>query len=380
MKIPLPKGKYIKNVVVNENDIDVEFSKRKKIALVLVGVNERYWSYLKQVIQDCKQNFLPQHLVDYFVWTDIPETDTPEYLQRIDNLLTEEQLNQIRSTANAKPINQFFSKEEIQASVDFIRNTKGINLISTEGIDWPAPTLMRYHLFLQQEEKLKDYEYIFYLDADMRVVDKISDEVLGEGITAAEHPMYSLQPRYVPPYEPNPDSTAYIHRLGEIVDENGKSRFKPYYVAGGFQGGRADLFIKAMQVMKKNIDQDFDKNYIAIWNDESHWNKYLYDIYKGPLKVLSPSYIYPDSLIKEYYEPIWGKSYPPKIITLTKPFSLSKKAGSELNKMLGGKAEEKQTSKCPNCNDVFSTPGFKVVRIVQCPGAGKSHQLDMQKI
>lgn len=359
MKIPLPEGQYIKDIEVNNDSLNINFADRKKIALLFIGINQRYWTYLRQCIEDCRTNFLPQHKVDYFVWSDVPGKD--------------EDLNKL-------PPTEFFSRETIIEAANFIRNSEDIILTPTDGIDWPAPTLMRYHLFLNQEEKLKEYDYIFYLDADMRVVDKISDEVLGEGITAAEHPMYSLQPRYIPPYEPNPDSTAYIHRLGEIIDENGKPRFKPYYVAGGFQGGKANLFIEAMHAMKKNIDQDFDKNYIAIWNDESHWNKYLYDVYKGALKVLSPSYIYPDSLIKEYYEPLWGKSYVPKIITLTKPFSLSKKAGSELKEMLDGKTEESVISKCPKCGDGFSTPGYKVVRIVQCPGIGKSHQLDMMKI
>ena len=193
---------------------------------------------------------------------------------------------------------------------------------------------MRYHLFLQQEEKLKDYDYIFYMDADMRVVAKISDEIMGEGLTAAEHPMYSLRKHYIPPYEPNPNSTAYIKRPGKVVNENGTLRFKPYYYAGGFQGGTAESFLEAMKILKKNIDKDFDNNYISIWNDESHWNKYLSE--HEPNIVLSPSYVYPDSLIKEYYIPLWGCSYEPKIITLTKPFTLSAQGAEETNKVING--------------------------------------------
>lgn len=385
MKIHLPDGQYIKNIEINNDDLDIQFADRKKIALVLVGINARYWGYLKQVIEDCRINFLPQHKVNYFVWSDIPTEDTDDYRKNLGNLLTDQQLLQFRNENKGKvPNGQFFGKETIENAVNYIRNAKDINLFPTDGIDWPAPTLMRYHLFLQEEEKLKEYDYIFYLDADMRVVDKISDEILGEGITAAEHPMYSLQSRYIPPYEPNKDSTAYIQRLGEVIDENGKPRFKPYYVAGGFQGGKSKDFLKAMHILKKNIDIDFDKNYIAIWNDESHWNKYLYDYYKGPLKVLSPSYIYPDSLIKEYYEPLWGKSYTPKIVTLTKPFSLSKQAGSELAKILGKEntviISGDQKYQCPSCKDMFETPGYIVARVIQCPGSGKAHQLDMRPL
>ncbi len=374
-KIALPKGKYVKNIEINDDFVDISFVKRKKVALLFININERYWPYLKQVIEDSKKNFLPQHKVDFLVWSDIPELSSPEYLTRINELAPERQL-QLLIANNQRPPSQWWGKETIMETIEYLRKDKSIQIFPTEPVEWPFPTLMRYHLFLQQEELLKNYDYIFYLDADMRVVDKISDEILGEGLTAAEHPMYSLAPKYIPPYEPNPESTAYIHRLGQVVEENGKPRFKPYYLAGGFQGGKTKLFIKAMKVMKENIDIDFNKNYTAIWNDESHWNKYVWD-YKGPLIVLSPSYVYPDSLIKEYYIPVWGKDYTPKIITLTKPFSLSKQAGSELNEMMGIKTPRSQ---CPQCKDFFDTPGYRVQQIVQCPGSGKAHQLDLKPL
>lgn len=364
MKIPLPKDEYIKKIEVNDDGLDLEFAPRKKIALLFISINDRYWPYVKQVIEDCKIHFLPQHKVDYLIWTDIPEKDSKEY-------------KNIKDT-------QWWQKDQLLSTVNYLRDTKGIQLFPTEPIEWPAPTLMRYHLFLQQEEKLKDYDYVFYLDADMRVVDKVSDEVMGEGLTAAEHPMYSLRREYVPPYEPNKESAAYIPRLGQIIEENGKPRFRPLYLAGGFQGGKTSLFIEAMQKMKEEIDKDFNNNYVAIWNDESHWNKYVFEhanpLDGHPTTILPPSYIYPDSLIKEYYEPIWGKKYEPKIITVTKPFSLSKEGATHLNEFLGKDVVPTPIFKCPVCGDSFDTQGHKVLKVVTCPGSGKAHQLDLQKL
>lgn len=337
MKIDIPKDQYIKSIDVNDGGLEVQFSEKKKIALFLIGVNERYWPYLKQVIEDCKTHFLPQHKVDFLVWSDMPE-------------------------------------DQIKDAIVF----------PAEAVEWPAPTLMRYHLFLQQEEKLREYDYLFYLDADMRIITKISDEILGEGLTVAEHPMYSLRREYIPPYEPNKDSTAYIPRLGQIIEENGKPRFRPLYLAGGFQGGKTDLFIEAMKTMRDNIDKDFNKNYVAIWNDESHWNKYVLDnanpIEGHPTVVMSPSYVYPDSLIPEYYEPIWGKKYEPKIITLTKPFSLSKEGAENINQFLGRSTQSEPRYQCPMCHDLFETPGLRVEKVIECPGSGKPHQLDLRKI
>lgn len=330
MKVKIPSDKYIKNIEVNQQDMDVTFAKKKKIALLFVNLNERYWPYFKQVVEDCRVNFLPHHSVDYFVWSDMPEG-----------------------------------------------TVQGVTHTHTDAVEWPAPTLMRYHLFLQREEELKKYDYVFYLDADMRVVQKISDEVLGEQLTAAPHPGYVLNARLIPPYEPNPDSAAYIHRLGRIMDDQGKPRFMPFYAAGGFQGGKAKDFIKAMRVMRDSIDADFNRNYTAIWNDESHWNKYLWEFQRkgGNITFLDVSYIYPDSLINEYYVPMWGRNYEPKIITLTKPFTLSKKAGTELREQLGG-----TTFRCPTCNDPIEYEGHQIIRIVQCPGSGKAHQAEMRKL
>ncbi len=189
---------------------------------------------------------------------------------------------------------------------------------------------MRYHLFLQQEEYLKKFDYIFYIDVDMKIVDWIGEEIFGT-LTAAEHPMYALRKNYHPPLEPNEKSTAFIRRPGKVIEENGK-RFKPYYYAGGFQGGKAEEFLKAMKVMKKNRDLDLANNYVAIWNDETHWNKYLFD--NPPEVILNPSYIYPDSLIDSYYVKLWGRNYSPKIMTLTKPFTMSSEGAQAVREML----------------------------------------------
>lgn len=325
----IPKDKYISYCAFDGKDVTIKFSDKKKIALLFISLNAKYWPYLTNIINDAKIHFLPHHNVDYLIWSDMPK-------------------------------DVIFEKSVI---------------FPTEAVEWPMPTLMRYHLFLQQEKKLKDYDYIFYLDADMRIVDFIGDEILGEGLTVAEHPMYALRKEYVPPYEPNVNSAAYVQRVGQVINDEGKPRFKPLYAAGGFQGGETKIFIEAMKVMKKNIDKDFVQNYVAIWNDESHWNKYLFD-YNGPMLILSPSYVYPDSLIKEYYEPIWGKSLPPKIITLTKPFTLSKEGGAHIRQFLG-------TSNkfiCPVCRDILEMAGYQINSVVECLGSGKPHQTSMTKL
>lgn len=269
--------------------------KTYKIGLMFIAINPPYWQYAKQVIDGVKQFFAPGHETEVLLFTDMQ--NWPE----------------------AKDVNY------------------GATIFPVDTMEWPYPTLMRYHFFLKQEEYLKKFDYIFYLDLDTRVVGIVGDEIFGEGLTAAPHPGYFIRKEIIPPYEPNPQSSAYIHRPGAVIDDGGKPRFIPHYYAGGFQGGTTKTFIDAMKAIQKGIDSDLDNGYIAIWNDESHWNKYVSEYTREgkPLVMLDPSYVYPDSMINEYYVPkVWGRDFTPRLMCITKPFSLSKDGGAAAQAMM----------------------------------------------
>lgn len=315
---------------------------KHKVAFVFICLNPLYWEFAPEMVKGAKQFLLPGHQTDFFFWTDIPEN--PEEIR--DRIHTEFQGFLQSAGANPNDYNLLMhpvtikgkqmNVQDIIKSVIELRGMPGVNIVPTESVPWPMPTLMRYHLFLQQEEKLKDYDYIFYCDADMKFVNIVGDEILGTGLTAAPHPGYFLDKKLYPPYEPNELSTAYIPRPGKVeIDPNStsqvKQRFVPHYYAGGFQGGRTKQFIEAMKVMKDMIDTDQKMGYTAVWNDESYWNKYLSQ--NPPSVMLNPSYIYPDSLIEEYYVKIWGRNFIPKLVTLTKWFSLSPQGGQAVKDM-----------------------------------------------
>lgn len=300
--------------------------KKSKIAFVFICLNPLYWEYAPEMVNGAKDNFLPGHDTDFFFWTDIPEDSYEIYKSILSNwqgMLLSKGQNQLDLTRVG----------QVTEQVAALRKRSDVTIIPTEPVEWPYPTLLRYNLFLQQEEKLKEYDYIFYLDVDMKFTGIVGDEILPqEGLMAAQHPGYAIRKEYYPPYEPNPNSASYIERPGRIVNDGGRPRFQPLYFAGGFQGGRADKFIEAMKECRNLIDKDLAVNYIPIWNDETVWNKYLS---KNPPEItLDVSYIYPDSLIKEYYIPLWGRDFVPKIKTLTKWFSTSPEGGQAVNQMI----------------------------------------------
>ena len=158
--------------------------------------------------------------------------------------------------------------------------------------------MMHYTAYLAHCDILLKQDYLFATDADMLFVDKIGDEILGERV-ATLHPGFapgSKYPRSQGAYETNPISKAYV--------QNGEG--KPYF-AGGFYGGTAEEMLRIAEINTVHIYQDLQKNVIAIWHDESHWNRYCID--NPPTIILSPSYCYPEN---------WDMPYPKKLLALDK--------------------------------------------------------------
>jgi histo-blood group ABO system transferase len=160
---------------------------------------------------------------------------------------------------------------------------------------WPGPTLYRYHSMLAFRNQLESLDYLYYCDADMRFVGPVGDEVLGN-LVATHHPgFYGSDPDAFT-YDRNPASQAFV--------PPGSGR---HYYAGGFQGGRADRYLKVMTDLRSRIDDDDRRGVVALWHDESHWNRYLLD--SPPDVALSPAYCYPE-----------GRALPlePKLLALNK--------------------------------------------------------------
>jgi histo-blood group ABO system transferase len=173
---------------------------------------------------------------------------------------------------------------------------------------YPDATYLRYHVFCDHLKFLDQYDYLFYSDADMLFVAPVTpDEILSAGITATEHPGYVGQQGNP---ETRKESTAYCPQVRQ-------------YFCGGFNGGTKQAFLNMAVNIKWDITQDQKNGIQAVWFDESHTNRYLYD--NPPTKVLSPSFCYPESEYKNpsgYYRDIWNRAkrgpFEPKLLALDK--------------------------------------------------------------
>lgn len=212
---------------------------------LLVMATGKYIQYIDPLIFSAEKHFCKNHKVTYFIFTDsdLPSTDRIVYIQQ-------------------------------------------------KRLGWPFDTMMRYHAYLASQEILKTQDYLFACDADMLFVNDVGDEILSKRV-ATIHPAF-VDRRGT--YETNPDSKAYISELeGD------------HYFAGGFYGGEALEVLKIAETSANNINNDLERNVIAVWHDESHWNRYCID--NKPTLILSPSYCYPES---------WGLSYTPRLMALDK--------------------------------------------------------------
>jgi histo-blood group ABO system transferase len=161
---------------------------------------------------------------------------------------------------------------------------------------WPAMTLKRYHIMSGAD--LSGYDYVYYIDADMRFVAPVGDEIFGQ-LVGVQHPGFY---RGGGSWETNPKSEAYV-----------KPKDRVKYLAGGFQGGANyyDLCF-GIDIM---ISNDAGDGITAVWHDESYWNC-IYTLFKNKFTILDPSYCMVEEPAKRK---AWGIDHlEPKIIAIAK--------------------------------------------------------------
>ena len=141
---------------------------------------------------------------------------------------------------------------------------------------WPWPTLYRYHTMLQAKKELLQHDYLYYLDVDSRFVRPVGEEIFGD-LVGTIHPGYAGQPKRNWTFETRPQSRACVSRIDA-----------QHYYCGGFQGGAAERWVRAMEEMAAMIDDDAARGIVPVWHDESIVNRYFLD--NPPALSLSPDY------------------------------------------------------------------------------------------
>jgi histo-blood group ABO system transferase len=206
-----------------------------KIALINIATN-KYINFLPNLYTGADKNFLIDHDVEYVLFTNM--------------------------------------------DLNITGTNRKIHKIKIEHREWPYMTLHRYKFFTNACDLLSKYDYVYYSDVDMSFVSPIKEEILFD-LIAVQHPGHVNKPKHLFTYERNMKSTAGM-----------KYEDGDFYYAGGFNGGKAEEFLKLSKELDKNIDKDKEEHIIAKWHDESHLNKYFW--LNKPKRILSPLYCWPD--------------------------------------------------------------------------------------
>jgi histo-blood group ABO system transferase len=215
------------------------------VGLAIVATG-KYIEFVKPLIESAEKYFCKNHNVTYYVFTD-QDFDAPE----------------------------------------------NVVCLPHSRLGWPYDTMMRYEAYFNHKDYFSEEDYIFAIDADMLFVDTVGDEILSDH-TAVMHPGFVNKKGT---YETNPQSTACVYPY------EGQ-----YYFCGGVYGGSRERFFHICKTTLQNIYQDLSNGIIAVWHDESHWNRYCID--HKPVRVMTPSYCFPD-------EGDYG-NYHKRILALTK--------------------------------------------------------------
>ena len=223
-----------------------------KICILTIATN-KYIQFVERLLDNIEENFLNGHEIECLLFTD----------------------HEVESSDN-------------------------VRVCQIKHEPWPMPTLKRYNYFVKEKEFISKFDYCFYFDVDMGVVDKVGDEVLSD-LVATMHPYQSFYPKEQRSYDRNPQSLAYVP-----VGEEGE-----HYYAGGFNGGSTKRFLEMSEVLADRVTKDLENDVIALWHDESQMNRYLID--NPPTLSLTPSYCFAEEQMDNSQYP-----YEPKIIALKK--------------------------------------------------------------
>lgn len=208
-----------------------------RIAVLTIATG-KYDVFIEGLVQSCEKYFLPGTEKKYFVFTDSEKIETK------DNIIRVEQ----------------------------------------KKLGWPFDTMLRFHMFKAIKEHLNDFDYLFFMNANLKMVSTVGTFILETprdcGLILTIHPGFYSKPKSHYPLERNTMSSFYF--------PPGKER---NYFQGCFNGGKTKEFLEMSEILSNLIDEDLRKNIIPLWHDESALNWYVME--KTP-RALDPTFAYPE--------------------------------------------------------------------------------------
>lgn len=169
------------------------------------------------------------------------------------------------------------------------RGSSKMHIYIQEDLGWPFNTMKRFHFFMSIFENLKNFDYIFYVNANAMFVYPLSSEIIlpNKEIITVEHPGFHYRKKQEAPFEGRQVSSAFVSLEKRKV-----------YVQGAFFGGKREAFFELVKELDELTERDLSRNIIAIWHDESFLNHYV--AYHNNVQVLGWQYLKYEECVQPY--------------------------------------------------------------------------------
>lgn len=214
----------------------------RKIAILYVCTGE-YVIFWKDFFTTCEKYFIPEMRKEYFVFTDAKE-------------------------------------------IEYEKENSNIHKIFQKNLGWPNMVIKRYEITLRAEKYLSNFTYAYFFNANTLFIQEITPEeflpILPQKFVAWQHTWFFNKNKNEFTYDRNPKSSACIPM----------NKWE-YYFWSGITGWFLNDYLNAIHYLNTKTKEDERNNIIALWHDESHWNKYLLDKIQIT-KILAPNYLYPE--------------------------------------------------------------------------------------
>lgn len=181
-----------------------------------------------------------------------------------------------------------------------------VSVYPQEHLPWPYITLLRFGTILKAKEELEKYDWVLFLDADMRMVDTVMPDELFtiKPYIGVHHPCHYMK---MPPHDEYPGAfETYQESLAAITEKDDIS----VYFQGCLWGGMVPEVIEMMEELSRRTEEDMKNDIIAKWHDESQMNKFFAER-RSKVHVLHPAYAFPEDFAAYC-------KFEPKIVHLSK--------------------------------------------------------------
>ncbi|MBQ6772458.1 MAG: hypothetical protein IJP48_00175 [Synergistaceae bacterium] len=167
-----------------------------------------------------------------------------------------------------------------------ITQSERVKAYYIDPMPWPLITLLRFHYFTRFKDEIINNDYLMFANSNFVCREVIQEEEFlpndNQELSCVIHPgFYNRKARWCP-YERNRKSRAYVP-----YNIEGK------YVMGSLICGHSDKFMKMSEILASRINEDFNNRVIALWHDESQFNRYVLEN-SNSKRYLSPSFAYPE--------------------------------------------------------------------------------------